>query len=125
MDFICDIHIARKVVRVLRELGFDAMHAFDISQTDTTPDHQIAKFADEVKACLITKDKRFRKHDTRVPPLTSPKKIITVDDMNSRTHQIILLVRHNNHELRSLLKDGEPFSYLLDRFGGLHPTDLY
>ncbi len=125
MDFVCDIHVARKIVQALRNLGFESMHAFDIKQTDTTPDYQIAKFVDEIGACLITKDKLFRKQDRRLPPLTSPKKIITVDDMNSRPPQIILLLQHNDNKLREILSDGTPFSYLLDRFGGLHPSDLY
>ena len=125
MDFVCDIHIARKVVSELRLLGFDAIHASDLMGTDSAVDEDIGARADALGACVITKDKKFRKLNEDTSDNYVPQRIITLDDMNSRTAQVRLMLRRHAETLATLVAAGEPFSYLMDRFGGFRPTDSH
>lgn len=46
MKILCDVHIARKVVRFLQDEGIEALHVNDILQGSSTPDTEITAFAD-------------------------------------------------------------------------------
>ena len=125
MDFVCDVHIAKKVVSELKRLGFDAVHANDLMGTDAAKDEMIGEASDRLGAGIITKDKLFRKRNEQRRKVYVPQRIITVDDMNSRANQIRFMLRRHQDSLELLVKKNEPYSYLLDRFGGFHLTDDY
>lgn len=90
--------------------------------TDQATDTEIGQRADALGACVITKDKKFRKLDEAGKALYVPRRLITVDDMNSRVPQLKFMLNVNQSKLAELISSDEPFSYLLDRFGGFSAT---
>lgn len=60
MNFLCDVHISRKVVTFLCNEGHQAIHVNDILQGDHTKDTEISFFATRNEHIVISKDKDFR-----------------------------------------------------------------
>ena len=60
MRVVCDVHIPYRLVNFLRERGVDATHVNRILDKWYTSDSDIARYVDETRAFLITKDADFR-----------------------------------------------------------------
>jgi len=60
MKFLCDVHISFKLAKHVASLGFECEHVNNISEGSRTKDRDIARFVDENKLVLITKDRDFK-----------------------------------------------------------------
>lgn len=60
MKFLCDVHIPLKLVKLLQESGFTAMHVNLLPDKWCTPDTEICRFADAENFIVVTKDADFR-----------------------------------------------------------------
>ena len=60
MKFLCDVHIAIRISKKLRELGFESIHVNNILDKWHTKDKEISLYADQNELILITKDQDFR-----------------------------------------------------------------
>ncbi|ELR69466.1 hypothetical protein C900_04998 [Fulvivirga imtechensis AK7] len=75
MNFLCDVHIPKKLSKRLNELGFLSQHVNDILDKWYTKDSRISEYADANDLILITKDQDFRNsfllnHKPRKPQLS-------------------------------------------------------
>ncbi len=76
MKFLCDVHIAFKLVKYIEHNGFECIHVNSILNKWFTTDNEIAKYVDTNDYILISKDADFKnshfvKH--------SPKKLIKIN----------------------------------------------
>jgi predicted nuclease of predicted toxin-antitoxin system len=92
MKFICDVHIAFKLVNYLKRRGCECYHVNTIFTDTRTADKEIAKHADENGLIVITKDQDFR--DSYILSRT-PKKLVKLNTGNSSTQQMIDLFENN------------------------------
>lgn len=60
MEFLCDVHISRKLVVFLNQNQFSSKHVNDLPLKWNTSDLEICKYADENNLVIITKDVDFR-----------------------------------------------------------------
>jgi predicted nuclease of predicted toxin-antitoxin system len=60
MNFVCDVHIPLKLVTLLKNSGFTAIHVNQLPNKWNTSDTEICKFADQGNYIVITKDADFR-----------------------------------------------------------------
>jgi predicted nuclease of predicted toxin-antitoxin system len=59
MKFLIDAHLPRRLVYMLRELGFEAVHTLDLRLGNRTPDSTINELSIREEYILITKDADF------------------------------------------------------------------
>jgi predicted nuclease of predicted toxin-antitoxin system len=59
MKFIIDAQLPRRLVFILRNAGYDAIHTLDLPQRNTTPDTEILDIAEQDKRVVVTKDADF------------------------------------------------------------------
>ncbi|WP_221627070.1 DUF5615 family PIN-like protein [Pontibacter sp. Tf4] len=59
MKFLLDAQLPYKLAEILRELGFDTLHTFDLPQQNVTPDAEIIRFAAIDGRVVISKDTDF------------------------------------------------------------------
>lgn len=59
MNFLCDVHITRKLSKQLAEMGH-IVHVNDILNKWNTRDVEITEYVDNNDLILITKDQDFR-----------------------------------------------------------------
>ncbi len=76
MKFLCDVHIPYKLVKMLNDKGFEAMHINTILDKWHTSDERICQYADKNNYTIITKDSDFR--DSYFVNKT-PKKLIKIN----------------------------------------------
>lgn len=89
MRVLCDVHIARKVVRFFDEKSIEAVHVNDILDGSFTRDADLSHYADIHDFVIITKDADFKNsHFLKA----SPRKLIKVSLGNIPTNQLILLL---------------------------------
>lgn len=60
MKFLCDVHIPLRLSKHIAQLGFKCEHINNILDGYHTKDTDIAKFSDDNRMALITKDRDFR-----------------------------------------------------------------
>lgn len=56
MKFVVDAQLPRRLVRQLRQLGYEAQHTWSLDLGNRTPDGQVARIADIEGATVVTKD---------------------------------------------------------------------
>ena len=76
MKFLCDVHITYKLVKQLKDRGFEAEHINKILDKWHTSDEKICQYADKNNYTIITKDSDFR--DSYFVKKT-PKKLIKIN----------------------------------------------
>lgn len=76
MRFLCDVHIAYKLVKHINSLGYEAIHVNNILDKWFTSDAKISEYADENDLILISKDSDFR---DSFYLNNSPKKLIKIN----------------------------------------------
>lgn len=92
MKILCDVHIARKVVRFFESVDIEATHVNDILDSWYTKDQDIAEFADQNGYVVITKDVDFR---TSHLVKGSPKKLLKINLGNISTSRLIEILNTN------------------------------
>jgi predicted nuclease of predicted toxin-antitoxin system len=59
MKFVVDAQLPTRLVRQLRQLGFEAQHTLGLDLGNRTPDSEVARLADIQDAIIVTKDSDF------------------------------------------------------------------
>jgi predicted nuclease of predicted toxin-antitoxin system len=59
MKFLVDAHLPRRLVYLLREAGFEAVHTLDLPLANRTPDSVINELSIREEYIVITKDADF------------------------------------------------------------------
>lgn len=92
MKVLCDVHIARKVVRFLESAGIEAIHVNDILDSWYTKDNAIARFANEHDYVVLSKDADFRNSHLLN---SEPKKLLKVNLGNLSTFKLISILKEH------------------------------
>ena len=103
MKFLCDVHIAYKIVYYLRSLGFETVHVNDILQKSQTKDSEICKYADLYNFIVITKDSDFR---NSFFIKQTPKKLIKISLGNISNQKLIEILAESITKIQIL--DSKP-----------------
>lgn len=92
MKVICDVHIARRIVRFFQSQGVEAIHVNDILDSWYTKDTAIAAYADQYNYVVVSKDADFKNsHLLR----KSPKRLLKINLGNISTADLIhILAQH-------------------------------
>lgn len=92
MKVLCDVHIARKIVRFFQANGIEAIHTNDILNSCFTKDKDLSEYADEHDYVILTKDADFKNsHFLK----DMPQKLIKVSLGNIPTPMLISLLEQN------------------------------
>jgi len=59
MNFLVDAHLPRRLVLLLRDHGYDAVHTLDLAEGNRTTDSPINEISDIERRVVITKDADF------------------------------------------------------------------
>jgi predicted nuclease of predicted toxin-antitoxin system len=59
MKFLVDAHLPRRLVRLLRDVGHDALHTLDLSRGNRTTDREINTISLRDQRVVVTKDSDF------------------------------------------------------------------
>ncbi len=112
MKFLCDVHIARKVVYFLSRKCELAIHANDVLSGSMTKDAALAQFADEGDFILVSKDADFLNSYLihRVP-----KKLIKINLGNIPTGDLMALLERHFEYIRV---QNEKDCFLIEVFPG-------
>lgn len=57
--FLVDAHLPFRLVRRLREQGYDALHTSELPRGNATPDHEINALSLQEERVVVTKDSDF------------------------------------------------------------------
>jgi len=96
---ICDVHIARRIVRFFEVKGCPALHVNDILDGWHTKDAAISDYADRNGLTVVTKDADF-KHSHLL--YHSPSRLLKIDLGNISTDLLLeLLELHFAHILEA------------------------
>ena len=85
MKVLCDVHIAKKVVRFFRDNGVESVHVNDILDSWYTKDEDIANYADDYDYTLMSKDADFKNSHLLK---SSPKKLLKINLGNIPTKKL-------------------------------------
>jgi predicted nuclease of predicted toxin-antitoxin system len=99
MKFLCDVHIAFKLVTYFKSLGFEAVHVNEILDKSETKDSDICKYADQGDFIVVTKDADFR--DSYFIKRT-PKKLIKINLGNIPNQDLIVIFAENINAIQKL-----------------------
>jgi len=99
MNFLCDVHISRKIVNYLKINGHKAVHVNDILNKSETTDSDICLYADQNDLIVVTKDSDFR-----ISYFISkrPKKLIKINLGNISTNDLIAIFDVNLKKIEKL-----------------------
>ncbi len=92
MRFLCDVHIAIKIVKWLQSKKFEATHVNSILKGSSTSDNEIRKFADENNYIIITKDRDF-KNSFFINK--TPQKLVKINLGNISNEELINILNKN------------------------------
>ncbi|MCB9352870.1 MAG: DUF5615 family PIN-like protein [Lewinellaceae bacterium] len=92
MKVLCDVHIARKVVRFFKGKGIDAIHINDILDSWHTKDKKIADYADKEGYTVMSKDNDFKNSHLLKQ---SPKSLLMISLGNISTSKLIGILEKN------------------------------
>ncbi|MEM1327420.1 MAG: DUF5615 family PIN-like protein [Bacteroidota bacterium] len=98
MKIICDVHVARKVVKYLIQKGVDSVRINDILQGSSTDDQDIVAYADQERYVVMSKDQDFKnthliKHQ--------PKQLLKINLGNISTKKLIQILEENFDRIQS------------------------
>jgi predicted nuclease of predicted toxin-antitoxin system len=104
---LCDVHIAKKVVKFFQDQGINSIHINDILDSWYTTDDNISKYADDNDFIVMTKDADFKNsHFLK----KTPKKLLKISLGNISTKKLISLIDNNLHLLKE--KFEKDFCYI-------------
>ncbi|MCO6493358.1 MAG: DUF5615 family PIN-like protein [Phaeodactylibacter sp.] len=92
MKVLCDVHIARKVVRFFQGEGIEAVHVNDILDSWHTKDNKIANYADNKGYTVMSKDKDFKNSHLLK---ASPKRLLMISLGNISTRRLTGILGNN------------------------------
>jgi predicted nuclease of predicted toxin-antitoxin system len=92
MNFLCDIHIAKKLSKRLQELGHTSIHVNEILDKWFTEDPKISEYCNQNDIILISKDQDFR--DSHLI-IKKPKKLIKVNLGNISNKDLIQAIEEH------------------------------
>lgn len=101
MKFIIDAQLPRRLVIMLRELGYEAQHTWGLEQGNRTPDDDISLLADRQDAIVVTKDADFV--DTHILKRT-PGKLLIITTGNISNRRLLQLFRDHMQAIASALE---------------------
>lgn len=110
MKFICDVHLAYKLVNYLKRRGCECHHVNTIFADPRASDQDIAKHADSNDLIVVTKDEDFK--DSYILKRT-PKKLVKLNTGNSSTQQMIDLLKTIGRFLWQRINDRISLSSLI------------
>ena len=99
MNFLCDVHIAFRLVRFFSEAGHHAVHVNSVLNGSSTRDRDISQYADNQGLVVITKDRDFR--NSHLVSLT-PKKVIHVCLGNISNDELIGIFQKNFSSIKEI-----------------------
>ena len=92
MKVLCDVHIAKKVVRFFRDQGIESIHINDILESWYTDDDAISQYADDHDFTVMTKDADFKDpHFLK----NTPRKLLKISLGNISTQKLISILKNN------------------------------
>ena len=59
MKFLVDAQLPRRIISLLQEVGYEAIHTLDLPQGNRTPDRVINEISEQEQRIVITKDADF------------------------------------------------------------------
>lgn len=102
MKFVVDAQLPRRLVRQLRQLGYEAQHTWSLDLGNRTPDGQVARVADIEGATVVTKDSDFMvSHILN----GSPKKLLLISTGNISNRSLLKLFDCHIETIVSALND--------------------
>lgn len=104
MKVLCDVHIARKVVRFLESVGIEAVHVNDILDSSYTKDQVIARYADEHDYVILSKDADFRNSHLLKG---EPQKLLKVNLGNLSTNKLISILEEHLDLFQTKFEQGK------------------
>lgn len=114
MRFLCDVHIPKKLVHHLLDIGYDARHVNDMPNRWYSSDMEIATYADEGDFIVISKDADFK--DSYLIS-GSPKKLVKVSLGNISNQVLIDMITAQLPSLGALYDKGSFLVELDNRMG--------
>ena len=104
MRVLVDAQLPRRLAYVLRSLGWDAIHTFDLPLSNRTPDDTIARIADLEDRFVITKDADFvHSHLLR----GRPRRLLLVSIGNVSNDALVRLFTAYAPEIETLEREGD------------------
>ena len=100
MKFLVDAQLPRRLAQVLAEAGHDAVHTFDLTTGNRTPDSDISTAADREFRVVVTKDSDFVNSFL----LNSrPQKLLLISTGNISNDELLRLFHANLAAIESAL----------------------
>jgi predicted nuclease of predicted toxin-antitoxin system len=99
MRFLCDVHISFKLVKFLREKGFETIHVNNILNGYRSKDSEISEYCDDFDFILISKDSDFR-HSYLLKKV--PKKLLWITLGNISNKDLIEVINNCLKPLENL-----------------------
>lgn len=106
MKFLCDVHIAFKLVKFIGSKGFECVHVNYILDKWYTKDSDIAEYVDSNDFILISKDSDFKNsHYIK----KAPKKLVKINLGNISNTDLLNIFSSVLPELEKVNKTTEVF----------------
>jgi predicted nuclease of predicted toxin-antitoxin system len=97
MKFICDVHIAYKIIAYLRKRNCECNHVNHVFADPKTTDLEIARYADQNGLIVITKDSDFR--DSYFLKRT-PRKLLKLIQVNRQPNKLLTCLKTTGSYLK-------------------------
>ncbi len=104
MKVLCDVHIAKRVVKFFEEHGIKSIHVNDILDSWNTKDSDIIQYADENDFSVMTKDADFKNsHFLK----QTPRKLLKISLGNISTKRLLSILSENLPLLEEKFESGK------------------
>lgn len=101
MKFLLDAQLPYKLAEILRELGFDTLHTFDLPQQNTTSDSEIIRLVTPGGRVVVSKDTDFLQSYL---VKQQPQKLLLITTGNIKNNMLLSLFRQNIGSIVQLLE---------------------
>jgi predicted nuclease of predicted toxin-antitoxin system len=106
MIFLCDVHIAIKVVKSIENKGFKCLHVNSILDSWHTKDSDICKYVDTNDLILITKDVDFKNsHFIQ----KTPKKLVKINLGNISNMELMDILEKTLLQIQEINNQNDAF----------------
>ncbi|MCI0549393.1 MAG: DUF5615 family PIN-like protein [Anaerolineae bacterium] len=100
MNFLIDANLPRRLVRIFRERGHNAVHTLDLPEGNATTDAALLDYAEKNNCVVTTKDSDF---STSFWLQVRPQKLLLISTGNIRNAELETLLTANFDQLISAL----------------------
>jgi predicted nuclease of predicted toxin-antitoxin system len=100
VKFLLDAHLPARLVRLLNEMGHDAVHVTDLPNGSRSTDAEIAVVADAEDRVVVSKDRDFRNSHLIHG---SPRRVFAVRTGNISNNELLALVQANAEQIAQAL----------------------